>query len=182
MKITDQTDEQLLHHYIQSNELQYYTHIFNRYNELIFGVCYMYLNDLQQTQQMVISLKNKLVKDIKFASTSKINNWLYNYIRKECLNYLEEHHIPIPESLLEPIPAQENDTLFDPNASLENLINCLETLPENQQLVIKLFFIKEMTIAEIEKATGIESYKIKVYLNKGRKNLKACMLQYQSNN
>ena len=180
MKITDQIDEQVLQHYIQSNEMQYYLNLFSRYQDMILGVCYLYLNDIQQTEHIVLKIKNKLVKDIKSAPITKFPIWLYNYVRKECLTHLEEQHIPVPETLTEPIPLEPIDPFFNPslpNSSLENLISCLESLPDNQQLVIKLFYIKEMTFEEIEKATGFEVFKIKNYITKGRKNLKTCMLQ-----
>lgn len=180
MKITEQTDEQLLQQYLQSNELQYYLALFNRYQEMIFGVCHMYLNEIHQTKSQVVSIKQKLSKEIKSASQKNFRTWLYNYVRKECLTNLEEQHIPIPETLFDPLPLDEEEPLFNPTApteSLEKLIGCLDTLPENQQLVIKLFYLKEMTMEEIEKATGIEMYKIKNLLLKGRKNLKSCILQ-----
>lgn len=185
MKTSELTDEQLTQHYIESNDAQYYLQLTNRYQEALFGVCFRFLNDLNHAQTAVINIKNKLKKDIRSYAGKSFKIWLHEYVKKECIQQLELQHVSIPPVLSEPFQPEEHEPLFNPSvpaASLESLINCLETLPENQQLTIKLFYLKEMSMAEIEKATGLEMYKIKNYLQKGRKNLKNCMLQYQSNN
>jgi RNA polymerase sigma-70 factor (ECF subfamily) len=185
VKISELTDEQLVQHYIESNDVQYYLQITNRYQEPLFGVCFRFLNDLNHAQTAAINIKNRLKKDIRSYSGKNFKTWLHEYVKKECIQQLELQNIAVPPTLLESFRPEEQESLFDPSvpaASLESLINCLETLPENQQLTIKLFYLKEMSMTEIEKATGMEMYKIKNYLQKGRKNLKTCMLQYQSNN
>ena len=55
------------------------------------------------------------------------------------------------------------------------LHGCIETLKEEQQLCVKLFYFKKKRYKQIADETGFEMKKVKSYIQNGKANLSKCM-------
>jgi RNA polymerase sigma-70 factor (ECF subfamily) len=68
---------------------------------------------------------------------------------------------------------QEDATELEGN--LVKLENCIEKLVEEQQLCVRLFYLKQKCYQEIGDETGYDLKKVKSYIQNGKRNLKICM-------
>jgi RNA polymerase sigma-70 factor (ECF subfamily) len=54
----------------------------------------------------------------------------------------------------------------------EELVALLGTLSENQRVVMKLFYLEEMSYADIERTTGMSAKEVKTHIQNGRRMLR----------
>lgn len=62
--ISEQTDEELLQHYMKSGETEYFGELYNRYIPLLYGVCLKYLKDEARAQDAVMELFEDLLPEV----------------------------------------------------------------------------------------------------------------------
>ena len=106
-----------------------------------------------------------------FKFKSAFATWLYRIMVNRSYNALKriKHN--------KPIEAAEKEQLSSENSSLEKdqqrvFINqALAQLPTDQALVIRLFYLSELSLKEVSQATGFSKSKVKVSLHRGRTKL-----------
>ena len=67
--------------------------------------------------------------------------------------------------------ARENLDLVDPEEQQKTLQNALQNLSDDDYLIINLFYLKELAVADISSITGLSSANVKVKLHRIRKKL-----------
>ncbi len=129
----------------------------------------------------------KVYKNIgKFKFKSKFSTWLYKIVVNSCYTELKKKKISIP--------LEENEDSFDNISSIEESTNnltlkdqklyihkAMKRLKIDEALVLRLFYLCEMSLKEIEKITKFNDSKIRVDLHRGRKNLKQQLKQLLGN-
>ncbi len=184
MKTENLTDKELLEYYQANKSLDHYTLLFQRYQDMMFGVCLRYLQSLASAQDAVMNMYEAMIPILKNQKIQSFRNWLYVYTKNYCLQQLRlEKKIDATDISDDIAEAPAPFDLFDeknPDKTIETLISCMDTLPEKQKVSIKLFYFKEMCYKEIASSTGMEWNRIRSYIQNGRRNLKNCMQQNQS--
>jgi RNA polymerase sigma-70 factor (ECF subfamily) len=60
-------------------------------------------------------------------------------------------------------------------ADLSALEKCLETLSEEQNKTVRMFYLEEKCYKEVAEQTGFKIEKVRSYIQNGKRNLKICM-------
>ena len=68
-----------------------------------------------------------------------------------------------------------NGEALEKEENFKKLEVCMETLPEEQQQTVKLFYLESKCYNEIAEITGFEWNKVRSYIQNGKRNLKNCM-------
>lgn len=119
-------------------------------------------------QDVFVKVYEKL-NTFKFKSSFK--TWLYRIVVNTCYNEIKKaknNTIPLDDNL--------NISVLDRSRLSETeqrkYINfALEKLRPDESLVLRLHYLCELSIKEIEEITGFKSSKIKVDLHRGRDNM-----------
>lgn len=173
------TDEDLLEHYRKSGELAYLTEAYKRYMPLVYGVALKYLKKPEDAQDAVMQLFEELIDSVKKHTIQQFKPWLYTCIRNLCLMELRRKNRNLSVSLDDSF--MEFCTDFHPYreeatpAMNTALSECMEILPEKQQISVRYFFMEELSYKEIEKRTGFPVKKVKSFIQNGKRNLKLCL-------
>ena len=69
--------------------------------------------------------------------------------------------------------------VLEKEENLERMEFCLNTLPEEQEKAIRLFYLEGKCYNEIVEITGYEWEKVRSFIQNGRRNLKICMEEKQ---
>lgn len=108
-----------------------------------------------------------------FSFKSAFATWLYRIVINTCYNELKKkkNYISI-DSTLEAykLPSEMNTTLNDTDQK-KYIQLALQQLKTEESLILRLFYLCELSIKEIETITGFTNSKIKVLLHRGRKNI-----------
>jgi RNA polymerase sigma factor (sigma-70 family) len=173
------TDSELVLAYKSSGDLGILGELFQRYMELVYGVCLKYLKQPENAQDSVISIFEELVVKLQKHEVDNFKSWLYTLAKNHCLMRLRsEKKQPFVNIDVELMQSGENVHLngeLEKEENFKKLDYCLGQLQEEQRTAVELFYLQGKCYNEIAETTGIEWNKVRSYIQNGRRNLKICM-------
>lgn len=173
------SDKELVDQYRRSNDLGVLGKLYQRYMELVYGVCLKYLNEPEDAKDCVINIFEELAAKLQKHEVENFKSWLYQLAKNHCLMRLRSEkrtrHVKIDPAFMQ---SEENLHLngeLDKEENFKQLEFCLSQLISEQRKVIELFYLQGKCYNQISEETGIEWNKIRSYIQNGRRNLKICM-------
>jgi RNA polymerase sigma-70 factor (ECF subfamily) len=173
---TERPEGDLLEAYQRDKDLQALGDLYQRYMDLVYGLCLKYFEDPELARDAVMGIFEVLVRDLaKPNPVQYFKSWLYQVAKNYCLMQLrsagkgkivELGQEPVMQSMEDPHLKEEN---------LQRLEKCLEALPEDQRRTILLFYEENKCYNEIADLTGYEWNKVRSHIQNARRNLKICM-------
>lgn len=180
------TDQELLLEYADSGDLEVLGVLYDRYIHLVYGVSLKYLKDREESKDVVMSIFEKLISDLKKHEVKNFKSWLHVITKNFCLMKLRSSKNSLEDSNSEIISQKsmefaihehhEDGTLEDDLILLEN---CIEELKEEQQISVRLFFIEQKCYRDVASATGFKEKKVKSYIQNAKRNLKLCVEKHR---
>lgn len=176
-------DAQLIRIYKQSGKLEDLATLYQRYMNLVYGVCLRYFDE-EASKDAVMQIFEELIVKLQHHEVQNFKSWLHVLTRNHCLMKLRAmKNKESREVSLDGLPVMENEqfthheggTALETN--LQEMEKCMETLPEEQKRSVDLFYLKEKSYKEVADLTGYEMKKVKSYIQNGKRNLKNCMEQ-----
>lgn len=176
------SDKELIELYKVSGNLETLGGLYQRYMELVYGVCLKYLKEPEDAKDCVLNIFEELVTKLKKHEVDNFKGWLYRLTKNHCLMRLRKQKItPVRIAIgidMSFMQSEENDHLDDELEKEENFKQmqyCLEQLNDEQKQVIELFYLNDKCYKEIAAITTIEINKVRSFIQNGRRNLKICM-------
>ncbi|MBS1496006.1 MAG: sigma-70 family RNA polymerase sigma factor [Bacteroidetes bacterium] len=178
-KITGElTDELLLQQYKASGNINTLGDLYNRYMDMIYGVCLKYLKEPDEAKDAVINIFEELVPKLKKYEVENFKAWLYQLAKNHCLMKIRAAKNKPTQVDIDFVHLPENmhpDSVMEKEATLILMENCIEQLPPEQKQAIQLFYLQQKCYKEISESTSIEINKVRSFIQNGRRNLKICM-------
>ena len=174
------SDQELIAAYKNSNNQQYISTLYQRYMDLVFGVCLKYFRDPERSKDAVMDIYVELSAKLKQHEIENFKGWLHVMARNHCLMQLRspknlkttEFNTDFMQS--GQIAHLENEVL-EKEENFRKLEHCIDQLPNEQLQCVKLFFLEKKCYKEIAELTGFEWNKVRSYIQNGKRNLKICM-------
>ena len=174
-----QSDTELVLLYKQSADLTVLGELYQRYMELVYGVCLKYLKDPEASRDAVMQIFEELVVKLKKHEVENFRAWLHQVAKNFCLMQLRTPRnlktVELPASLMQ---SEENVHLngeLEKEENFQRMEKCMGTLSDDQQQMIKLFYLEGKSYNEIVAATGQDWNQVRSLIQNGRRNLKLCM-------
>ena len=175
------SDAELIARYQKSGKMVHLGILYQRYTELVYGVCLKILKNEVEAEDAFMAIFEKLVKKVQQHDIQRFKPWLHMVVKNHCLEILRKKgkHLTLnydPEfmqsaELVHPF-------IEDPqNGQIEALNSCLEQLATEQKSCVELFYYQGKSYKEIAQLKNQEVGKIRSYIQNGRRNLKICMEQ-----
>lgn len=175
---TPESDGELVQKYKSSGEMELLGELYNRYMELVYGVCLKYIKEPEDAKDCVINIFEELVIKLKKYEVDNFKGWLYQLAKNHCLMKLRSDK-KYPASIdADVVQLTENihlDGIMEKEEHLNSMEYCIEQLPDEQKKAIRLFYLGEKCYKEIAEATNTDINKIRSFIQNGRRNLKICM-------
>ena len=172
------SDNELIQQYKTSESLDLLGELYQRYMELVYGVCLKYLKEPEDAKDCVLNIFEELVSKLKKHEVDNFKGWLYQLTKNHCLMRLRKQKIMPVNIDMSFMQSEENVHLEDELEKEENFKQmqyCLGQLNDEQKRVIELFYLNDKCYKEIAEETEIEINKVRSYIQNGRRNLKICM-------
>jgi RNA polymerase sigma factor (sigma-70 family) len=173
------TDAELVAAYKLTADINLVGELFQRYMDLVYGVCLKYLKVPDNAQDSVINIFEELVVKLQKHEVDNFKGWLYTLSKNHCLMRLRsEKKQTVVNFDVELMQSEENVHLngeLEKEENFRKLDYCLGQLQNEQRKVIELFYLQGKCYNEIAENTGIEWNKVRSYIQNGRRNLKICM-------
>lgn len=172
-------DKELVNLFRTSGNMDVLAVLFQRYMDLLYGVCLKYLKQPETAKDGVMQIFEELVAKLPKHEVDNFKSWLYTLAKNHCLMQLRTpKNLKTTEFKAESMQLEEEAHLNGiqlKEENLQKLERCLQTLSIEQKKAVELFYLQNKCYKEIAEATGIEWNKIRSFIQNGRRNLKICM-------
>ena len=173
------TDAELVSAYQHQHDLDTLAHLYQRYMELVYGVCLKYLPDEESAKDAVMNIFEELINKLKVHKIDNFRGWLHVVAKNHCLMLLRSTKNIKTTSLNETIVQFEENLhlngVMEKEFQLDQMTQCMQTLPGEQRQCIELFYLQNKSYNEIVALTGYDWNSVRSYIQNGRRNLKICM-------
>ena len=178
---SDPDDSELLRRFQQHQKLDALGQLYDRYMDLVYGICLKIFNDQGKAEDAVMGIFEELVRKLPHHQVSNFKSWLHTFTRNFCLMQLRKEKKDLTQSfdpglmyLLENSHQEGEET---DKKRLHSLKNCLEKLSPEQKECIQSFYYEGKSYNEIAALRDEDTGKIRSYIQNGRRNLKKCIEQ-----
>lgn len=183
---TDTTDKELVSAFKKSGDLDHLSVLYQRYMDLVFGVCLKYFKDSERSKDAVMDIFDELVHKLKAHEVDNFKGWLHVLARNYCLMQLRSpRNLKTTEFNPSVMQSEQNAHLngevLEKEENYRKLEQCMEQLTDEQRKTVRLFYLENKCYNEIAEITGFEWNKVRSYIQNGKRNLKICIEQKQLN-
>ena len=174
------SDKQLVTTFKKSGDSRYLSKLYQRYMELVFGVCLKYFKDPERSKDAVMDIFEELNTKLKQHEVENFKGWLHTLTRNHCLMQLRSpRNIKTTEFNADLMQSEENahlnDEHFEKEENYNQLEQCIKTLPDEQKYCIELFYLQSKCYNQITSITDYDWNKVRSYIQNGKRNLKICI-------
>ena len=175
------TDNELVQLYKQTNDLKVLGDLYQRYMELLYGVCLKYFKDAEPAKDAVLAIFEELISKLRKHDVENFKAWVYQVAKNHCLMQLRKDK-KFTKAHIDP-DIMQNEEIVHLNGELAKEENfkqldfCLGQLNKEQRQVLELFYLQGKCYNEIVEHTGIEWNSVRSFIQNGKRNLKICMDQ-----
>lgn len=145
-------DQELVQEYKDGGSMEVLGELYNRYMDLVYGVCLKYLKEPEEAKDSVINIFEELVSKLKKYEVANFKGWLYQLAKNYCLMKLRSNKGKPVNVALDVMYLAENNHPDDTEEKEKNLIlmeDCMKQLPQEQKQAIELFYLEEKCYKEI---------------------------------
>lgn len=179
-KDVQQPDTVLLEAYQRGGDLQALADLYERYMDLVYGLCLKYLEDPDLARDAVMAIFETLVRDLARPNPVQFfKSWLYKVTKNHCLMQLRSATKGKIVELGPDLLMHSDNGLHlngdDREETFRRLEQCMEALPGEQRRIVVLFYNENKCYNEIAVLTGYEWNKVRSHIQNARRNLKICM-------
>ena len=173
------SDRELADQYRTSGDLAVLGELYQRYMELVYGVCLKYFREPEQAKDSVMLIFEELVSKLKKHEVENFRPWLHQLAKNHCLMQLRTpRNLKTVEFRVDVMQSEEEvhlNGVLEKEENFRKLELCLGTLSGDQQEAIRLFYLEGKCYNEIVDITGQEWNQVRSSIQNGRRNLKICM-------
>ncbi len=183
---TNQSDTELVLAYRKSGDLKVLGELYQRYMELVYGVCLKYLKEPELAQDAVMQIFEELVSKLKKHEVDNFRGWLHQVAKNYCLMQLRTPKnlktVALPPLLMQNEEDVHLNGVMEKEENFQKLEKCIASLSDEQRTMIKLFYLDGKCYNEIVEITGLEWNHVRSSIQNGRRNLKLCMEKKETMN
>lgn len=176
---TANTDTKLIHR-VRDGDIDAFRTLVDRYKDRSLSLAVSILKDETLAEDILQEVFLKVYKKIgTFRFQAKFSTWFYRIVVNTCYNELRKQKKNVAIATLEQNTlshAPINDPLLEADQK-RYIAMAMKQLKADEALVLRLFYLCEMSLKEIEKITRFKPSKIRVDLHRGRKNMQTILQQ-----
>lgn len=176
---TSLTDKELVALYKESGDMSVLGELYQRYMELVYGVCLKYYKEAETAKDSVMMIFEELVTKLRKHEVDNFKGWLHQLAKNHCLMQLRTpKNLKTTEFKVELMQTEETvhlNGVLEKEENFKKMEDCLGTLTSEQQETIRLFYLEGKCYNEIVEITGHEWNQVRSFIQNGRRNLKICM-------
>jgi RNA polymerase sigma-70 factor (ECF subfamily) len=173
------TDKELVEQYRAGGDLGVLGELYQRYMELVYGVCLKYYKDSETARDSVMQIFEELVVKLRKHEVDNFRAWLHQLAKNHCLMQLRTpRNLKTVEFKTELVQSEQDVHLngaLEKEENLRAMEHCLSTLAADQKDAIRLFYLEGKCYNEIVEITGQDWNQVRSNIQNGRRNLKICM-------
>lgn len=165
---------------VKNGDTDAFRQLVDKYKDVSLSLAYSILKDKAKAEDVLQEAFIKVFhKAASFKHQSAFSSWLYRIVVNSSYNELKRN-----KSYLDIEKVNSNDSMSSDKTAFQNLkeeeqkkyvILALNKLKADEALVLRLFYLGELSLKEVEEITEFSPSKVKVDLHRGRKNMEIAL-------
>ncbi len=178
------SDEELVSLYQENGDMEILGELYNRYLEMLFGVCMKYFKDQIKSEDAVMHIFELVAKKIPQHNIEFFKSWLYRVASNHCLDVLRKEsrdqekknsYINMQSRTSHRLIHEDDTSWMWKEEKLNALEACIEQLKAEQKECINLFYLQGLSYAELSEKLQVNWSKVRSLIQNGKRNLKNCV-------
>ena len=169
---------------IQSGDTRAYEVLVDRYKDMVFSIALKMLVNREEAEELAQDAFIKVYKSMHtFKGEAKFSTWIYRLTYNSCLDRIKklkrsQSTVTLEEFSMGQLSQMETvlDEM-DKSDRQKSIEECLNLLPEEENLIISLYYYEEQSLDEISKIVNLNTNHLKVKLFRIRKKLMSILEQ-----
>ena len=172
---------------VQNGDVGAFTKLVNRYSEQVLTLAYRIVSSREDAEDIAQKVFVKVYQGInRFRGDASFSTWLYTIVKNECYSHLRKKRpemISIDEEaeLINPVsieyPEKTPESMDSKMDFQMAVMECLKKLPPKYNLVIQLYFYRQLKYVEIAEILQIPLSTVKTHLHRALKALRKEVLK-----
>ena len=169
------SDEEIISLYKEKQWTGCIDELYQRYSHMVFGVCMKYVKQIENAEDLTLSLFTSLTEKLMKHQVQHFKSWLYVSARNSSLMFLRANKMSQElkdDDILYDDGDQRLDEKLEQDELLERLTMVFDELKQEQRICIDLFYLQKKSYEEVSQITQYSMKEVKSHLQNGRRNLK----------
>lgn len=155
-----------------------YSFLVERYKNMVFTLAVRMVKNREEAEEIAQDAFIKAFRSLsKFKGDSKFSTWLYRIVYNLSIDSLKKQKRLVKPDLIDEINEgnlgleQDILSLIESKERKQIIEKALYLLPEDDRVIITLFYFEELSLQEISDIVAIKANAVKVKLHRSRKKL-----------
>jgi RNA polymerase sigma factor (sigma-70 family) len=174
----DRTEDLYYIESVRKGNVQAFSVLVEKYQKLVYTLALKLLKKPEDAEEMAQDTFVKAFQKLdSYEGKSKFSTWLYSITYNACISELRKRHIEFKSLDDTRITEQDEMKMHDyyrevKKEDQEKYLNlALEKLPEDDQVLVTLYYYENQSMDEISAITGLTVSNIKVKIHRARKKM-----------
>lgn len=173
-----QTDDLYYIEAVKKGNVQAFSFLVEKYQKMVYTLALKLMKKPEEAEEMAQDTFIKAFHKIEsYEGKSKFSTWLYSITYNACISELRKRRIEFKSLDDRQISDQDEQRMHDyyrenKKEDQEKYLNlALEKLPEDDQVLVTLYYYENQSMDEIGVITGLTVSNIKVKIHRARKRM-----------
>jgi RNA polymerase sigma factor (sigma-70 family) len=163
---------------VRNGNVQAFSFLVEKYQKLVYTLALKLLKKPEEAEEMAQDTFIKAFQKLdSYEGKSKFSTWLYSITYNACISELRKRRIEFKSLDDRQITDQDEQKMHDyyretRKEDQEKYLNmALARLPEDDQVLVTLYYYENQSMDEISQITGLTVSNIKVKIHRARKKM-----------
>jgi RNA polymerase sigma factor (sigma-70 family) len=163
---------------VKNGNVQAFSFLVDKYQKMVYLLALKLMKKPEEAEEMAQDTFVKAFQKLdRYEGKSKFSTWLYSITYNGCISELRKRRIEFKSIEDRQISEQDEQKMYDyyretKKEDQEKYLNlALEKLPEDDQILVTLYYYESQSMDEISMITGLTVSNIKVKIHRARKKM-----------
>ena len=163
---------------IKQGDTSAFATLVNKHKDMVFTICVKIVKKSEDAEELAQDVFMKVYDKLDtFRGDARFSTWLYRIAYNAAISKTRKRRLEVEAIDDYTINNYSVDDIKEELQTINNeeqhqiLKTAMESLSEDDYLIIKLFYLKELPIRDISEITGLSQANIKVKLHRIRKKM-----------
>jgi RNA polymerase sigma-70 factor (ECF subfamily) len=174
----NKTDDQYYVDLVKGGQTSSFSYLVEKYRDMVYGLSLKMLKNTEDAEELAQDTFVKAFQSIRtYKGDAKFSTWLYRIAYNSAISFLRKRKMVIysldEQQLSDQDELNINNRLdgIDQEELAENLKKAMAALPEDDQVLVTLYYYEDQSVEDISKITGLTASNVKVKIHRARKKM-----------